>query len=95
MKKNNVMSIKYFGNFKPYSGSFEDCIITRILKFLEVKVNLNISIKKNIPVQAGLGSASTNAATLIKGLEKLEIIKSINNNKFYSSFGAYIPVFLY
>ena len=52
---------------------------SRILKFLKVKVNLNISIKKNIPVQAGLGSASTNAATLIKGLEKLKIIKSIDN----------------
>ena len=95
IKKNNVMSIKNFGNFMPSSGSYEDCIITRILKFLEVKVNLNISIKKNIPVQAGLGSASTNAATLIKGLEKLEIIKSINNNTFYSSLGADIPVFLY
>ena len=95
IKKNNVMSIKYFGNFMPSSGSYEDCIITRILKFLEVKVNLNISIKKNIPVQAGLGSASTNAATLIKGLERLKIIKSIDNYKSYSFLGADIPVFLY
>ena len=95
IKKNNVMSINYYGNFKPSSGSYEDCIITKILKFLEVKVNLNISIKKNIPVQAGLGSASTNAATLIKGLERLKIIKSIDNYKSYSFLGADIPVFLY
>ena len=95
IKKSNVTSIKYFGNFKPFSGLYEDCIITRTLKFLDLKVNLNISIKKNIPVQAGLGSASTNAASLIRGLEKLKIIKSINDYKFYSSLGADIPAFLY
>ena len=93
--KSNVTSIIYLGNFKPFSGLYEDCIITRTLKFLDLKVNLNISIKKNIPVQAGLGSASTNAATLIRGLEKLKIIKSINDYKFYLSLGADIPAFLY
>jgi len=93
--KSNVTSIKYLGNFKPFLGLYKDCIISRTLKFLDLKVNLNIYIKKNIPVQAGLGSASTNAATLILGLEKLKIIKLINGYKFYSSLGADIPIFLH
>ena len=97
IKKNNSMIIQYFGTFTPAQDSFEDCIIKKTLKFLNLdnKVNLKINIKKNIPVQAGLGSASTNAATLIKGLEKLEIIKINKDYKLYSKLGADIPVFLY
>ena len=97
IKKNNSMIIQYFGTFKPAQDFFEDCIIKKTLKFLNLdnKVNLKININKNIPVQAGLGSASTNAAALIKGLEKLEIIKINKNYKFYSQLGADIPVFLY
>ena len=62
---------------------------------LDNKVNLKINIKKNIPIHSGLGSASSNAAALIKGLEKLEIIEMNDNYKFYSKLGADIPVFLY
>ena len=97
IKKNNSMIIKYFGTFRPSHNFFENCIIKKTLKFLNLdsKVNLKINIKKNIPTQAGLGSASTNAAALIKGLEKLEIIEINKNYKFYSQLGADIPVFLY
>ena len=97
IKRNNSMLIRYSGSFKPPQDFFEDCIIKKTLKFLNLnnKVNLKINIHKNIPVQAGLGSASTNAAALIKGLEKLDIIKINNNYKFYSQLGADIPVFLY
>jgi len=97
IKKNNSMIIQYSGVFKPPQDFFEDCIIKKTLKFLNLdnNVNLKININKNIPVQAGLGSASTNAAALIKGLEKLEIIKINKNYKFYSQLGADIPVFLY
>ena len=44
IKKNNVMSIKYFGNFKPSSGSYEDCIVTKILKhpYLFYKFHLGL-----------------------------------------------------
>ena len=62
---------------------------------LNKKINLKVDIKKNIPVQAGLGSASTNAAFFIKGLKKMKIIKSIQDYKFYSKIGADVPVFLY
>ncbi|SVA61492.1 uncharacterized protein METZ01_LOCUS114346, partial [marine metagenome] len=97
IKKNNSMIIQYSGTFKPPQDFFEDCIIKKTLKFLNLdnKINLEINIKKNIPIQAGLGSASSNAAALIKGLEKLEIIKINKDYKLYSQLGADIPVFLY
>ena len=97
IKKNNSMIIQYSGTFKPVQDFFADCIIKKTLKFLNLdnKINLEINIKKNIPIQAGLGSASSNAAALIKGLEKLEIVKMNADYKFYSQLGADIPVFLY
>jgi len=97
IKKNNSMIIQYSGTFKPAQGFYEDCIIKRTLNFLNLdkKFNFEINIKKNIPVQAGLGSAATNAAGLMKGLEKLDIIKINKDYKFYSLLGADIPVFLY
>ena len=97
IKKNNSMIIQYSGTFKSSYDFFEDCIIKKTLKFLNLdnKVNLKININKNIPIQAGLGSASSNAVALIKGLEKLEIIKINKDYKFYSQLGTDIPVFLY
>ena len=43
------------------------------------KINHVIKITKNIPWQAGLGSASTDAASLLKGLQTLGLIKNIDN----------------
>ena len=97
IKKDIKTSIKYFGRFAPAQGYFKDCIIKKTLNFLNLEKNINIkvSIKKNIPVQAGLGSASSNVATFLLGLEKLDLIKIKKNYKIYSSLGADIPAFLY
>ena len=97
IKESNRTFIKYYGDFKPVSGVYSDCIIKKTLEFLNLykRVNLEIKIKKNIPVKGGLGSASTNAATLIKALKQLNIIKKINKDLDYSIIGADVPFFLF
>ena len=97
IKESNRTFIKYYGDFKPVSGVYPDCIIKKTLEFLNLykRVNLEIKIKKNIPVKGGLGSASTNAATLIKALKQLNIIQKINKDLDYSIIGADVPFFLF
>ena len=86
--------VQYRGKFAPKNNIFNDCIIKKIFSFLKQKEpNLLFTITKNFPYQAGLGSASSNAATVIKILENLEIIKK-NNIYHYADLGADIPVFL-
>ena len=57
------------------------------------KPRLNFIVEKNIPVQSGLGSASSNAAAMFRILEKMNIYK-INNIKETRILGADIPLFL-
>ena len=61
-------------------------------KFNLVKPKYCFTIKKNIPVQSGLGSASSNAAAVIRILKKLDYkeIKTIN----FSEIGADVPLFV-
>ncbi len=85
----------YSGRFAPKNNRFEDCIIKKIFSFLNIKEpKLLFSVSKNFPFQAGLGSASSNAATVIKILENLEIIKKINIFE-YINLGSDIPIFLH
>ncbi len=86
--------VKYTGTFLPSSKKFDDCIIEKLFKYLNLNPpNILFSIKKNFPYEAGLGSASSNAATVIKILENLKIIE--HKNKFhYVNLGSDIPFFL-
>ena len=92
----NKMSIRYKGPFRPNGDTYDDCIILKTLKFLGLNknLNLNLTITKNIPVQGGLGSASTNAAALIQGLEAMKLIIKKEPN-IYIKLGADIPCFLF
>ena len=96
IKISNENSVDYIGQFKPKGDSYDHCIIKKTLNHLSLKKNIkfDIRIEKNIPTQAGLGSASTNAAALINLLEKMQLI-NINHPKFYSFLGADVPCFLY
>lgn len=96
IKINDKMLIQYAGPFKPSGGNYEDCIISKTLKFLNLDkdLNFNINVTKNIPVQGGLGSASTNASGLIQGLELMKIINK-REPKDYVALGADIPSFLF
>ena len=80
-KKSSEFKVKYIGEFAPINNTFSDCIVEKIFsKFNLVKPKYSFTIKKNIPVQSGLGSASSNAAAVIRILQKLEYkeIKTIN-----------------
>ena len=92
VEKSLKFRIKYIGDFAPSNSIFSDCIIEKIFsKFNLVKPNYSFTIRKNIPVQSGLGSASSNAAAVIRILKKLNYkeIKKIN----LSEIGADVPFF--
>ena len=95
IQKSNLTEVIYKGLFKPKKNKFDDCIMLKTLKFLNIyeKKFFKITVTKNIPVQGGLGSASTNAASLILGLQSLNIVEK-KDPKFYVSLGADIPCFL-
>ncbi|MGY9025433.1 MAG: 4-(cytidine 5'-diphospho)-2-C-methyl-D-erythritol kinase [Candidatus Pelagibacterales bacterium] len=60
------------------------------------KINYKITIDKLIPVGAGLGGGSSNVATVIAVLQKLDIIKKDENiNKIVRSLGSDIEFFLH
>lgn len=96
INQSDKMRIHYTGSFKPEGDVYDDCIIYKTLKYLGLNknFNFNLTITKNIPVQGGLGSASTNAAALIQGLEKMNLINK-QKPKVYAMLGADIPCFLF
>tara|TARA_B100000575_G_C23113080_1_gene643170 strand:- start:243 stop:1079 length:837 start_codon:yes stop_codon:yes gene_type:complete len=95
VKPNDRFEVIYSGNFAPVNNKFEDCIINKIFDFLNIKKpKLLFKINKNFPYKAGLGSASSNAATVIKILENLDLIKRYNIFN-YVDLGSDIPFFLY
>jgi len=92
-EKNSEFKVKYIGKFAPQNNRFTKCIVEKIFtKFNLIKPNYCFTIKKNIPVQSGLGSASSNAAAVIRILIKLDYkeIKTIN----FSEIGADVPFFV-
>ena len=94
VKPSNRFNIEYRGAFAPENNILDDCIIKKIFSFLNISPpNISFSITKNFPYQAGLGSASSNAATVIKILENLEIINKKNIFD-YTDLGSDIPFFL-
>ena len=92
-EKDVKFSIKYTGEFSPKNNKFKDCIVHKIFSKLDLeKPNYAFTIKKNIPVMSGLGSASSNAAAVIRILEKLNY-KDLKNKNF-AKIGADVPFFI-
>ena len=86
--------INYLGYFAPKNNRFDNCIIKKLFSFLQIEPpKILISVNKNFPYEAGLGSASSNVATVIRILENLEIIKRKNIFD-YVNLGSDIPLFL-
>ena len=92
----DINNISYSGPFKPSSSIYENDIIVKVLNNIPInnRLKFKINITKNIPWKAGLGSASTDAASLIKGFEKLGLIRNIDN-QLLSKIGADIPACYY
>ena len=79
--------------FAPKNNLFEDCIIDKLFTYInEDKPKLLFTISKNFPYEAGLGSASSNVASVIKILENLELIKKKKGNSFVILFRILTPV---
>ncbi len=95
VQPHNKFEVKYSGNFSPKNKTFKDCIINRLFTFIKKEPpKLLFSISKNFPYQAGLGSASSNVATVIRILENLELIEKKNIFE-YVSLGSDVPFFLH
>ena len=94
VEKSSLFKIHYIGKFAPENNIYTDCILERLFDtFCISKPRLNFIVKKNIPVQAGLGAASSNAAAMFRILEKMNIYK-INDIKDTRILGSDIPLFL-
>ncbi len=92
-KKDSKFSVNYIGDFSPTNKRFKDCIVEKIFSKLNLpKPNYCFTIKKNIPIMSGLGSASSNAAAVIRILEKLDY-KDLKNKNF-AEIGADVPFFV-
>ena len=94
VEKSSFFKINYIGKFAPENNFYADCILEQLFEtFLIKKPSLNFIVEKNIPVQSGLGSASSNAAAMFRILEKMNIYK-INDIKDTRILGSDIPLFL-
>ena len=92
-EKSSEFKVKYTGQFAPPDNTFKDCIVEKIFSTYKLKKPMYcFTIQKNIPVQSGLGSASSNAAAILRILKKLDYreIKAIN----FSEIGADVPLFV-
>ena len=92
-EKSSEFKVKYTGQFAPPDNTFKDCIVEKIFSTYKLKKpQYCFTIKKNIPVQSGLGSASSNAAAVLRILKKLDYreIKTID----FSEIGADVPLFV-
>ncbi len=75
--KNTKHEIKFIGKFS--KGIYSDNTISQLLKNIEKKKLLKnkyrIIVKKNIPLKAGLGGGSMNAANILNYFIKKKLIK--------------------
>ncbi len=78
-----------------------DNIIVKAVKLLEEKVkksfNVKITLNKNIPIGAGLGGGSSDAASTLKAIDKLFDLDLTHNElkTLALELGSDVPLFLY
>ena len=92
----NVLNLQFPNEI----AGFEENLITKAaLKFIDyfsITSHLNISVKKRIPVAAGMGGGSSNAASTLIALSKLFSIDNFDALKGIAiELGSDVPFFLY
>lgn len=92
----NVLNLQFPNEI----AAFEENLITKAaLKFIDyfsITSHLNISVKKRIPVAAGMGGGSSNAASTLIALSKLFSIDNFDALKGIAiDLGSDVPFFLY
>ena len=96
-----VLQIKKFNSAIPDLPTDQKNLIVRTARIIQKKFSVasgvNILLKKRIPVGAGLGGGSSDAAATIRGLNKLWNLKlSLNQQlKIAREIGADVSFFLY
>ena len=76
-----------------------DNIIKKVVTFMQeryINTPIKIEVKKNIPYSSGLGGGSSNAASVIKGINKLWKLK-LNTDEMKNialNFGSDVPFFI-
>ncbi|MGQ9856636.1 MAG: 4-(cytidine 5'-diphospho)-2-C-methyl-D-erythritol kinase [Fervidobacterium sp.] len=74
----------------------EDNILYKIWKLLGDKDhNVKVTLEKNIPMGAGLGGGSSNAAGFLKALEYVGVITKDDAYELAKAVGSDVPFFLY
>lgn len=88
-------SLEFFSNFRvPLNKNLAYKAYKKFKEFFKIKDEFIIKIKKNIPIGAGLGGASSNGASILKGLA---YFYEIDLNLLYplaKELGADVPFFL-
>ena len=98
--KDKKFSIVIKGPFKSYLNEKENIIKETVFNFSDligVEPRYKIFLNKKIPVAAGLGGGSSDAAAVIRGICKLNRHNLTNNEiyKFAQTIGSDVPVCLY
>ena len=80
------------------TGESNSCwrVIERVLKALKVRASVRISIKKNLPVQGGMGGASSNGVATMLALEKAlkRELEPAARLRIAAEVGSDLPLFL-
>ena len=69
----------------------------RVLKTVKMRARINIAIEKNLPVQGGLGAASSNAVATMLALEKALKVELAREDRLRiaAEVGSDLPLFLF
>jgi len=97
IKKSNKFLFSVEGPFSENLSTRQNIIIDTVSlleNFFGMKFNIEIVLKKNLPISSGMGGGSSNAASILKFLYKYHQIKSNNFKKDAPLIGSDVLLFI-